>query len=206
MNEELPISEQTARDIVIPYLRKNFGDKVRKAVAGTPFDENHIYGIACQEMAIYWLPWIKTHTPDQILSLCIGDATGDTQSTTGMRKAFPTNYYDFAGKAGKQVADMLVDEGKKYRVAKGFHDMPPTMLYKAYGIFQYDLQAYFDDKDFFDKKLWYNFDECLKRVIKELISKYHIHNDPFAAVKAYNGIGQAAENYAKNVFLYKNLC
>jgi threonyl-tRNA synthetase len=73
-------------------------------------------------------------------------------------------------------------------------------LYKAYGIFQYDIQAITEDETFFANKLWYSFDECLNRLMKELNSKLKIANgDVWLAVQRYNGAGQAAINYMNNV-------
>jgi hypothetical protein len=55
-------------------------------------------------------------------------------------------------------------------------------------------------KVFFADKLWYSIDECLARLIKELNDKWNAHpNDMYATVKAYNGSGSRAEQYAQRV-------
>jgi hypothetical protein len=51
--------------------------------------------------------------------------------------------------------------------------------------------------------MWYSIDDCLNRAIKELKSNWAAHpGDLFHTVKAYNGGGESAENYARNVFQF----
>ena len=99
---------------------------------------------------------------------------------------------------------MLIDEANKMRALPqpgtpgGFH--ASNILYKGYGIFQYDLQHIDTDKSFFSDKLWYSIDECLNRLIKELNVKLKQHpNDMPGTVRSYNGSGKRAEQYAQNV-------
>ena len=66
-------------------------------------------------------------------------------------------------------------------------------------MFQYDLQSVKTDEAFFRERKWYDFDECLKRVMKELASKYKAHKDVWKAVRAYNGSGAGAARYVNNV-------
>ncbi|HEY9362945.1 MAG TPA: hypothetical protein VIQ00_06780, partial [Chitinophagaceae bacterium] len=59
------------------------------------------------------------------------------------------------------------------------------------------------DEAFFTQKQWYEMDHCLEKVMKELKSKWASHpNDLFQTVKAYNGSGPGAENYANNVLQF----
>jgi hypothetical protein len=100
-------------------------------------------------------------------------------------------------------ADMLIAEGNETRRVRGLS--PVDWLYKGYGIFQYDLQFVEDDPDFFRNKLWYRFDECLKRVMMELKEKWDSLGDVRAAIRAYNGRGARAEIYAANVMTFSDI-
>lgn len=201
MNETLPISLNAANEAKT-WLLSHFHINIEQAIEGTDFTVNLICAIACQETAQRWLLWIDKYDPETILQRCVFDASGDFPNTS--RSAFPKNAADFHNKYGDEFTDMLISEGNKMRAmpqpgdANGYN--PSHFLYKGYGIFQYDLQAVLTDELFFRNKLWYNIDECCKRCIQELKSKQkRIGNDIWAIVKAYNGSGQAAENYSNNV-------
>lgn len=203
MNEQLPINKASAQK-AINWLQFNFGEKIEKAVLGTPFEAKHIYGIACQETAYKWILWVDKYSPQIILQRCIFDASGDMPNTN--RSAFPKNKATFSAKYGNDFTNMLVKESNLQRAMpqvnfpKGFQ--PAPFLYKGYGIFQYDLQAVIEDEIFFRDKQWYSFDECLKRLMKELNFKYSITKDVYKSIRSYNGSGNAAENYAKNVMIF----
>jgi outer membrane phospholipase A len=94
---------------------------------------------------------------------------------------------------------MLMAEGNKARKVRGYSPTE-TILYKAYGIFQYDLQYVENDRAFFENKRWYNIDDCVDHLKKELVSKYKVTKDVRKAIKAYNGSGSAAEQYVNDVF------
>ena len=48
-----------------------------------------------------------------------------------------------------------------------------------------------NDRAFFENKRWYNIDDCVDRLKKELVSKYKATKDVRKAIKAYNGSGSA---------------
>lgn len=180
------------------WMNTHFGDKVAAAVAGTPFEKELLYAIACQETAICWCRWINDHTPDEILARCVFDASGDANGT---RLAFPKNTMAFIDKYGHGLADMLIAEANATRALHGWG--PKQWVYAGYGIFQYDIQAILTDSNFFEQKMWYRMDACLEKVINELKEKWKMHNgDLFSTIKAYNGNGARAENYAKNVLQF----
>lgn len=191
---DMPLSKPLAIKAA-DWLEKNFGDNIRKAVEGTEFTPDIIKGIALQETAIDWVGWIDHKTPAEILGLCVSDPSGDEPGTT--RNPFPKNAADFRKKYGDSLTDMLIAEGNKYRNAKGWS--PKQWLYKGYSIFQYDIQAIEEDKIFFENKLWYNIDECLDRLMKELNFKFKVKEAIWPAVAAYNGGGLQAQQYAQNV-------
>jgi len=197
MNETLPISYNLALKAA-KFINDNYLPQITETFANTPFDANLVISIALQESAQDWVGWIDNKTPDKILALCISDSSGDQPNTT--RKAFPKNAADFEQKYGSDLTNMLIEEGNKYRAAKNWSAR--TWIYKAYGIFCYDLQAIEDDLDFFQQKQWYEIQPCLDRFKKELLSKYNLKKDLWLTVQAYNGIGIDAINYASNVRSY----
>ena len=196
---ELPLNKSTTIKCA-NWLEINFSTQIQKAIKDTPFTENLIYAIALQETAYKWHLWIDDYIPSIILERCVFDASGDMAETS--RSAFPQNLASFRAKYDEEFISMLIEEGNLQRAMPqvgNSNGWKPsfTLLYKGYGIFQYDLQAVVTDESFFREKKWYSFEDCLDRCLKELHSKYkgNLHD----TIKHYNGSGAAAENYAKNV-------
>ncbi len=204
---KIPLPEATPQDLPLSkarclqtaeWLDGNYGEKCEAAVAGTPFTKELLYAIACKETAIYFLDWTKDHTPEEVLGRCVFDATGDVKGT---RKAFPKNTAAFISRYGQTIANDLIAEANKTRAWRGFG--PKQWVYAGYGIFQYDLQAITTDDTFFVEKQWYDIDHCIQRAMKELTTKWEAHpNDLFQTIKAYNGSGTKAENYANSVLQF----
>ena len=169
---------------------------ITAATAGSPIDANLVYAIACQETAAVWLPWIDTMTPDQVLARCVFDASGDI--TGKPRQAFPTNTAEFRSKYGDALTEQLIAEANQTRALRNLR--PAQIVYKGYGIFQYDLQNIVDDPDFFKNRQWGDFRSCLDRLMREMNKKLaaaggNLHD----AIRRYNGAGPAAELYAVHV-------
>lgn len=197
----LPISKEQAHTVA-RWLKSNFGDSIRAAVNGTSFSIDVICGIACQETAYFWVGRINSLTADEILARCVLDGSGDVPGTS--RGPFPKNTAKFRQKYGDEFTDMLIAEANKTRTLRGFG--PAQWVYKGYGIFQYDLQAVLHDEAFFKEKKWYLFSECLNRMMKELNEKFATHHTVKEAVRAYNGSGPAAVEYANNVMQFSVYC
>jgi hypothetical protein len=187
----------------VKWLNDNFRPSIENTFKGTPFEVKHIYGIAWVESSELWPNLIDKYTSSQILGFCVLDGSGDVQGTS--RRAFPKNKAAFEAVFGPQFTQELMDEGNKARKARGM-PQTQTILYKAYGIFQYDLQfvqkenSQPSDRSFFETKLWYSFDECLKRLKMELMGNYNISKDVRKAIRSYNGSGSAADAYVNEVF------
>jgi hypothetical protein len=190
---EMPLTKEQAL-LAANWIETHFRDNIKTAIVGTQFNVNQIICIALQESGGDWFDLIKTHTPDQILALCVSDPSGDEPGTT--RDVWPNTLPQFRLKYS-DLADMLEAEGNKYRAMKGWTARP--WLMKAYGIFQYDIEAIPTDREFFANKLWYSFDECLNRLMKELHEKYKISGDSFLAIERYNGAGPMARAYLSNI-------
>ncbi len=180
------------------WMDESFGDKCQAAVDNTPFTKQLLYAIACKETGIYVYQWINNHLEEEILGRCVFDASGDANGTRG---AFPKNTTAFIAKYGQPLADELIEEANKTRTLRGWGSK--QWVYAGYGIFQYDLQHILTDEAFFREKRWYNIDDCLDKVITELKNKWKNNlNDLFHTIKAYNGSGSKAENYANSVLQF----
>jgi hypothetical protein len=183
-------------------MKSNFGTAIQTAVNGTPFSLDLICGIACQETAYFWISFLDSLSTADILQRCVLDASGDFPGT--QRSAFPKNTTAFQKRYGDEFTQLLIDEANKTRELRGFG--PKDWVYKGYGIYQYDLQAVTDDEAFFRERKWYDFAQCLDRVMKELKEKYKTQKDIWKAIKAYNGSGDAATRYANNVIQFAAYC
>jgi hypothetical protein len=199
--QDMPLNQSNCKRCV-NWMKQHFENKVIQAVDNTPFEKELIYAIACQETAQRWSLWIDNFDPLVVLQRCVFDASGDFPNTS--RSAFPKNKAELESQFGHEITQMLIDEANKMRAmpqpgsSNGYG--PAGYLYKGYGIFQYDLQFIREDRNFFVDKQWYSIDECLARAIKELKSKWsRFPNDLFHTVKAYNGGGDRAEQYALKV-------
>jgi len=193
-----PLNEQQAR-AATRWLVTHFREPLQQSVEGTPFSVELLCGIACQETAFLWLPFVKAGmSASEVLARSIGDASGDAPNTT--RSAFPQNTAAFQAEFGDEFTDLLIEEANASRKLRGFG--PKRWVYKGYGLFQYDLQHVHVNEQFFRDRQWYELEHCLENVISELTTKFRIKNELWAAVKAYNGSGARAEEYKNNVQLF----
>lgn len=188
------------------WIKDNFGEEIEAALRGTRYNISIIIAIACQGIADRWLPWIEDFSIEEVLGRCITNSSGDYPGTH--RVDFPKNESEFHDHYGDEITGMLVEEGNKMRnmpqpyYPKGYGSA--HILYKSYGIFQYDLSHILEDSEFFLKKQWYNFNECFKRLmitLNGLDRKAKSHKDLWSILKAYSGShGLEAIKYADNIF------
>jgi len=152
----------------IKWLKKNFGSQIDAAVAGTPFSRDLIVAIAMQETSYIWQKLIDTKTPKEILALCVGD-------TIDGRSAFPTSraalekapkgkeMFTVARDALGAVAGVNNDYAKVFKNANKFCH--------GFGMFQYDIQFFKEDPDYFLDKKWATFDGTIEKCVFELKTK-----------------------------------
>jgi hypothetical protein len=129
-------------------------------------------------------------------------SSGDYPDTR--RRTFPKNTQAFRVRYGETFTQMLINEANKTRRSRGFG--PQQWVYKGYGIYQYDLQFVVEDEMFFRNRQWYQFDQCLSRLMKELKENFQTHKDIWRTVKAYNGSGESVTRYANNVVQFVQYC
>lgn len=152
------------------WLKRSFRHEFRNVLEGTPFCEDLLCAIALQETGYLWRPLIEQRPIPDILRICVGD-TIDARGSGG-RRAFPKHRRELeAHPRGKSMFRIARDallavaehSGPYARVAK-----KPHKFCRAFGIFQYDLQFFDDDPDFFLQRKWSDFGLCLGRFVREL--------------------------------------
>jgi hypothetical protein len=156
-----------AADIL--WLKQNFHAQLEPAIAGTPFTLDLLVAVACQETGHIWSVLRKKPlTVDQILALCVGDTLDAPR-----RSAFPKNKAALLAKprgdemfkiARKALEDMAAH-------IKGFPVSNPNKFCHGYGMFQFDLQFFLKDPDYFLEKRYEQFTETLGKCVEELRSK-----------------------------------
>ena len=153
----------------IKWFKDQFKTKIQAGVENTPFNVDMVTAIATQETRYIWGRLYTTLSLAEVLKLCASDII-DSPS----RDEFPKNkaelltapkgaeMFTIGREALKDLA-VYLPEFRKYAT-----DAFPNKFCRGYGIFQYDLQFYKSNPDFFLEKRWYDFDECLRLFVQEL--------------------------------------
>lgn len=193
----LPLSrEQVTKGAT--WLHSNFASQIAAAIDGKPYSAAIVCAIACKETGFIWIPRTNME-PAELLPLLVGDASGDIQGHP--RNAFPQNTAEFRDTFGEDFTNELITESNNARALRGLG--PAEIVYKGYGIFQYDLQHVTTDEAFFRDRLWHRIDGCLDRLTRELDRCFaSAGDDTRDAVRRYNGSGSAAQTYADQVMAF----
>jgi hypothetical protein len=185
------------------WLMTNFPAELTSTVIGKPYGVPIVCAIACKETGFIWIGRSGEMDGEVLLPLLIGDASGDVAGAP--RNAFPKNTAAFRAKFGTSFTNQLIAEANKARALRGLS--PAAIVYKGYGIFQYDLQHVLTDQSFFENRLWYSIGSCLERLTRELDRCFAAAgNDTRGAVRRYNGSGARAEQYADHVMAFADWC
>ena len=153
----------------IRWFKEQFAADVAPALAGTPLPFDLVCAIAFQESGELWSK-MRQHLPKaEVLRLSVGD-TLDTPN----RSAFPKNKDALlAVPNGQKMFDLahqlLVEMGDAtgIEVYQALGKRPHKFVH-GYGIFQYDLQFFREDPEFFLQQRWRNIDACVEKLMKEL--------------------------------------
>lgn len=153
----------------ILWFKQQFHSEIAVGIQGTPFSLDMITAIACQETGFIWQTLRKQElSRDQILELCVGD----TIDASGGRRAFPQTKADLIAKPNGQkmfeiARQALVDMSQHI---KGFASAVanPNKFCHGFGIFQFDLQFFVTEPDYFLEKRYANFEACVGHCVGEL--------------------------------------
>lgn len=153
------------------WFKQQFQNKIEPTIHNTPYTVNMLTALACQETGEVW-PVLGKHqlSIDRILELCVGDTIDATP--TGGRKAFPKTKAELISRPNGQqmfhiarqaLVDMAQHINSYQKVAQ-----KPNKFCHGFGIFQFDLQFFLSDPDYFLQKRYADFDACLAKCIGEL--------------------------------------
>lgn len=151
----------------IRWFKKSFGAAINAGVANTPFTLDLITTIAVQESYEVWGRAYRRLSADDVLQFCTGDVISAPK-----RGVFPRTKEELLGaKRGAEMFDIAHDalvRMAKYAPEYAKYAANPNRFCHAFGIFQYDMQFYKNDSEFFLDFGWYTFDPCLTRCVTEL--------------------------------------
>lgn len=154
----------------ISWFKTQFQLEILAAIENTPFRLELLVAIALQETGYLWRNIYKRESVARTLELCVGDTIGAPD-----RKAFPVDKVALEAKPkGKemfQIARQALEDIALYNNDFKIAARNPDRFCRGFGIFQYDLQFFLSNPDYFLEKQWYEFDECLARCVEELKSK-----------------------------------
>lgn len=159
----------------IAWFKATFGTRIRQVVAGTPFDIDMLTAVACQETGPIWSRLRRQGLPvSRILALCVGD----TLDADAGRRAFPRTAADLKAwqpdgrqmfsLARQALVDMAAHIPGYERVVRD-----PDKFCHAFGIFQYDLQFFKTNPDYFLRGGFADFPTCAALCVAELDQGLH---------------------------------
>ena len=153
----------------IAWFKKTFYSRIAAGVQGTPFDIDLVVAIATQETSYIWSPLVEKGLGEKdVLRLCVGD----TLDADKGRNAFPRTKDDLLsaprGAQMFQIARAALLEMAKVTPGYGFALNNQNKFCHGFGIFQYDIQFFRTNPDFFLRQRWEDFSACLAQLLVEL--------------------------------------
>jgi hypothetical protein len=151
------------------WFKENFHAKILPALEGTPFTLDLLTALACQETGEVW-PILRKQplSVARILELCVGDTLDSDRG----RRAFPKTKAELvAHPKGQEMFTVarqaLVDMAQFVQSYRGAASRDNKFCH-GFGIFQFDLQFFKNEPDYFLQKKYADFDTCLQKAIGEL--------------------------------------
>jgi hypothetical protein len=152
------------------WFKKNFTAQIKAGAAGTPFTVDMLTAIAVQETFEVWGRAFKTMSVPDILAICVGDII----DAPG-RKAFPVSRAALEAvpngttmfRIGRQALVDMAEVATEYQKFL----TNPNKFCRGYGIFQFDLQSFTSEPDYFLQKKWAKFPDTLGKAVQELTAK-----------------------------------
>jgi hypothetical protein len=153
----------------IAWFKGEFGAAIAGAVKGTPFTIDMLTAIACQETGEIWpILRAKGLPTGRIVELCVGDTLDSNKG----RSAFPKDKAELLahpkGAAMFKVGNEALKEMAKFINGYSGAAGNPNKFCHGYGVFQYDIQFFKVDPDYFLDRSWAKFEGTLGKAISEL--------------------------------------
>ena len=139
------------------WFKAQFQKDIEAKIAGTPFSLDLLTAIALQETGYLWRSMVKAGlSRDQILLRCVGD-TIDGNGSKG-RSAFPINKAQLLdaprGEEMFKVARAALESIAAYNSSYAKQAENKDKFCRGFGLFQYDLQFFKEDPDYFLERRW----------------------------------------------------
>lgn len=155
----------------IRWFKSQFHREIEAAVEGTPFTLDFLTALACQETGHIWSVLRDKVTTAEVLELCVGDTLDSNKG----RRAFPKTKADLVAKPRGQemfaiARKALVDVARFIKDFKGAATNPNKFCH-GFGLFQYDLQFFLEEPDYFLQKRYAEFSSTLGKALEELKAK-----------------------------------
>ena len=150
------------------WFKETFGRELAEAAAGTPYSVDLLVAIAAQETGEIWAPLRNKLPVAELLAICVGDTLDFNKG----RVAFPkTREHLVAEPRGEEMFRIAHDAlVAMARHVPGYDKVArlPNKFCHGYGIFQYDLQFFLTDPDYFLLGRWREFRHSLGKCLLEL--------------------------------------
>jgi len=150
------------------WFKETFHTEIEKALAGTPFSLDLLTAIAAQETGHIWGRLRDKMPVDQILEICVGDTLDEDRG----RSAFPKNRDQLeAAPRGEEmfrIAHEALVQMAEHAPEFASIARRPNKFCHAFGIFQYDIQFFKTDPEYFLERRWRNFSDALDKCLQEL--------------------------------------
>ena len=153
----------------IAWFKRTFGNRIADGLRGTPFSVDLVTAIATQETCYIWSSLVaKGLSEPDVLSLCVGD----TLDADKGRDAFPRTRADLlAAPRGTEmfaIARQAAVDMARQIPGYNFVFGNQNKFCHGFGIFQYDIQFFKTNPDWFLGKRWAEFGACLAQLLVEL--------------------------------------
>jgi len=153
----------------IQWFKENFAADVVPSLAGTPISFDLVCAIAYQESGELWSRTRQRLPREEVLRLAVGDTLDEPN-----RSAFPRNHVELIeeprGNEMFELAHRLLGEMGEATGIEIYRNLAtrPHKFVHGYGIFQYDLQFFRQDPEFFLEQRWRHIDEAVRKLMQEL--------------------------------------
>jgi hypothetical protein len=184
------------------WFKEQFQSSIEPALAGTPLTVDMIVAVACQETGHIW-PVLRDKglAVPQILALCVGD----TLDADKGRRAFPKTRADLLARPGGAQMFEIARAGlvAMAQHIPGFSGAAarPHKFCHGFGLFQYDLQFFLTDPQYFLQRRYEHFDDTLGKCLAEL--KNALRKLGFVARQSLDDLELAAVGIAYNTGGFK---
>jgi len=156
----------------IKWFKQQFAPAIAAGVTGTPFTVDMMVAVACQETGEIWPVLRNKGLPTaRIVELCVGDTIDASKG----RSAFPKTKADLLaapnGAKMFQIANAALKDMAQFIPGYAGAAANPEKFCHGYGIFQYDIEFFQTDPDYFLQRRWPEFSQTLGKAIGELKAK-----------------------------------